>query len=94
MELDDDEHLGHSDFEVEDEDMDTDAEYIIDTYIRLPAEDVQDNGGGINFGLLVLDSRTDVEEFYRDEEEEEEEDEEGEEDENGGFGFFYSPAYF
>ncbi|PQE10795.1 Transcription factor Iwr1 protein [Rutstroemia sp. NJR-2017a BBW] len=79
MELDD----ADSDIEVEDEDMDTDSEYIIDTYIRLPAEDIQDSGEEINFGLLVLDSRMDEEEFYRVEgEEEEDEDEEGEEDEN------------
>ncbi|KAM3081971.1 hypothetical protein ACMFMG_004432 [Clarireedia jacksonii] len=82
MEIDhDNEHM--SDFEVEDEDMDTDSEYIIDTYIRLPAEDIQDTGREINFGLLVLDSQPDIDEFYRDEKEEEEEDEDDvEEDEN------------
>ncbi|KAM3073684.1 hypothetical protein ACMFMF_006886 [Clarireedia jacksonii] len=85
MEIDhDNEHM--SDFEVEDEDMDTDSEYIIDTYIRLPAEDIQDTGREINFGLLVLDSQPDIDEFYRDEKEEEEEDEDDvEEDENGEF---------
>lgn len=62
--------------------MDDDSEYIIETYIRMPAEAMQD-GGEQNIGLLVLDSQPDIEEFYREEEDSEEEEDDEEEDENG-----------
>lgn len=62
------------------EDMDDDTEYIVDTYIRMPAHEVKAEGEQY-FGLLVLDSQIDIDEFYKEGEEQEEE-EIDEEDEN------------
>jgi Transcription factor Iwr1 len=70
--------------EGEDEDMD-DGEYIIDTYVRVPAHALETEEQSKNFGLLVLDSQPDIDEFYREEEDSEEEDDDEEEDENGQF---------
>lgn len=67
---------------IEDEDMD-DGEYIIDTYVRIPAEALETEEHHKNFGLLVLDSQPDIDEFYREEEDSDEEEEDEEEDENG-----------
>ncbi len=67
---------------IEDEDMD-DGEYIIDTYVRIPAEALETEEHPKNFGLLVLDSQPDIDEFYREEEDTDEEEEDEEEDENG-----------
>lgn len=69
---------------IEDEDMD-DGEYIIDTYVRIPAEALETEEHQKNFGLLVLDSQPDIDEFYREEEDTDEEEEDEEEDENGIF---------
>lgn len=67
----------------EDVDMDED-EYIIDTYIRMPAEELDSQEGKRKFGLLVLESQPDIDEFYRDETDSDSEEEfEGDEDENG-----------
>jgi hypothetical protein len=73
----DEPHIG-----AEDEDMD-DGEYIIDTYVRIPADALETEEQSKNFGLLVLDSQPDIDEFYREEEDSEEEDDDEEEDENG-----------
>jgi hypothetical protein len=74
----DEAHIGDED----DEDMD-DGEYIIDTYVRIPADALQTNEQPKNFGLLVLDSQPDIDEFYQEEENSDEEDDDEEEDENG-----------
>ncbi len=66
----------------EDEGMD-DGEYIIDTYVRIPANALETNEQPKNFGLLVLDSQPDIDEFYQEEEDSEEEDDDDDEDENG-----------
>jgi hypothetical protein len=73
----DEPHIG-----AEDEDMD-DGEYIIDTYVRIPANALETEEQSKNFGLLVLDSQPDIDEFYREEDDSEEEDDDEEEDENG-----------
>ncbi|KAE9367436.1 hypothetical protein N431DRAFT_383133 [Stipitochalara longipes BDJ] len=72
----DEPHIGD-----EDEDMD-DGEYIIDTYVRIPADALEREEQSKNFGLLVLDTQPDIDEFYREEEDSEEEDDDEEEDEN------------
>jgi hypothetical protein len=64
----DEPHIGN-----EDEDMD-DGEYIIVTYVRIPADALETEEQSKNFGLLVLDSQPDIDEFYREEEDSEEED--------------------
>lgn len=65
------------------EDMDDDSDYIIDTYIRMPADIFESSDNQKNFGLLVLDSQPDIDEFYREDDESEEEEDDEEEDENG-----------
>ncbi|ESZ92642.1 hypothetical protein SBOR_6976 [Sclerotinia borealis F-4128] len=65
-----------------DEDMDTDSEYIIETYIRVPAEDIDNEDNKITFGILVLDAQSDIDEFYQDWDTDEEVEDEAEEDEN------------
>lgn len=69
---------------VEDE-ADDDAEYIIDTYIRMPADALETEGMPKNIGFLILDSQPDIDEFYREEEESEEEEDDLDEDENGNY---------
>ena len=69
---------------LDDMDMDDDSEYIIDTYIRMPAEDVDVNSSA-EFGFLVLDGQSDIDEFYSGEPESEEDEDYDEEDENGKF---------
>jgi len=66
----------------DDDDMD-EGEYIIDTYVRIPADALETEEQSKNFGLLVLDTQPDIDEFYREEEDSEEEDDDEEEDENG-----------
>jgi hypothetical protein len=73
----DEPHIGDAD-----EDMD-DGDYIIDTYVRIPADALETEEQSKNFGLLVLDSQPDIDEFYREEEDSDEEDDDEEEDENG-----------
>ncbi|KAF7921138.1 uncharacterized protein EAE97_011406 [Botrytis byssoidea] len=65
-----------------DGDVDTDSEYIIETYIRVPAEDIDNEDNQINFGILVLDAQSDIDEFYQDWDTDEEVEDEAEEDEN------------
>jgi hypothetical protein len=67
---------------VSEEDMDDDTEYIVDTYIRMPASSFSSQKEE-NFGLLVLDSQLEISLFYAeasasDEEGDEEEDENAE----------------
>jgi hypothetical protein len=87
----DEAHIGDED----DEDM-GDGEYIIDTYVRIPADALQTDEQPKNFGLLVLDSQPDIDEFYQEEEDSEEEDDDEEEDENGispsRFLFLHNPS--
>jgi len=67
---------------VEDDSMD-ESEYIIDTYIRIPAEALETTETPKNVGLLILDSQPDIDEFYREDDESEEEEDDDDEDENG-----------
>lgn len=67
--------------EVQDVEMDDDTDYVIDTYIRMPAYQLESDTED-KFGLLVLDSQPDIDEFYKTQIEEEEEEEDFEEDEN------------
>ncbi|KAK6582208.1 hypothetical protein PZA11_004616 [Diplocarpon coronariae] len=79
------EKLGPSlqiDEEYADEEMDDDSEYIIDTYVRIPAEALKTEESGKSIGLLVLESQPDIDEFYREEEDSDEEEDDGDEDEN------------
>lgn len=66
-----------------DDQIDEDSEYIIDTYVRIPVEALESMDDQQRFGLLVLDSQPDIDEFYRDLTDSDEEEEEEEEDENG-----------
>jgi len=65
-----------------DDDMEEDGDYIIDTYIRIPAESLESLEAQKNMGLLILDSQPDIDEFYRDDHSSDEEEEDEEEDEN------------
>lgn len=67
------------------EEMDDDSEYIIDTYIRMPADALENEEAPKNIGFLILDSQPDIEEFYREDEESSEEEDEADEDENGKY---------
>ncbi|KAH8589254.1 hypothetical protein B0O99DRAFT_692659 [Bisporella sp. PMI_857] len=71
----------HDDNQIMDVDMDDDSEYVIDTYIRMPANELVTDVEA-NYGLLVLDSQPDIDEFYNEQAEEDEEEEDIEEDEN------------
>ncbi|KAF8857150.1 hypothetical protein BDZ45DRAFT_726930 [Acephala macrosclerotiorum] len=64
------------------EEMDDDSEYIIDTYVRMPADALEHEDAPKNIGFLILDSQPDIEEFYREDEESSEEEDEADEDEN------------
>lgn len=66
----------------EDDSID-DSNYIIETYVRVPADAVESCDIQRNFGLLVLDSQPEIDEFYLDSSDSELEDEIDEEDENG-----------
>ena len=66
------------------DEVDDDSEYIIDTYIRMPADDTEIDTAK-NIGLLVLDGQPDIDEFYSVDTESEDEEEDDEEDENGIF---------
>lgn len=79
MEIDQD-HMSGAETE---EDADTDSEYIIETYIRVPAEDIENQDNKINFGILVLDAQSDIDEFYQGSDSEDEVEDEADEDENG-----------
>ncbi|KAF4631428.1 hypothetical protein G7Y89_g6705 [Cudoniella acicularis] len=76
----------HNEMDVDDsfsgDEMDDDAEYIIDTYIRIPAHTLESTGNPKNIGLLVLDSQPDIDDFYLEDWDSDEEEEDEEEDEN------------
>ena len=61
-----------------------DSGYILDTYIRMPAEmfEFEDQK---NVGLLVLDSQPDIDEFYNNDSDSDSEIYDEEEDENGKY---------
>jgi Transcription factor Iwr1 len=66
-----------------DDDLDDDTDYIIDTYVRMPAAALQSSVSPRNFGLLILDSQPDIDEFYLDDQDSDVEGDEEDEDENG-----------
>ncbi|KUJ19517.1 uncharacterized protein LY89DRAFT_492938 [Mollisia scopiformis] len=66
---------------IEDE-ADDDAEYIIDTYIRMSADALETEAMPKNIGFLILGSQPDIDEFYREEEDSDEEEDDLDEDEN------------
>jgi hypothetical protein len=75
-----------SEMEVEElvEVMDDESEYIIDTYIRMPADVMEmDAVTEKNIGFLVLDGQSDIDEFYDIDAESEDDEDYDEEDENG-----------
>jgi len=61
-----------------------DSGYVLDTYIRMPAEmfEFEDQK---NVGLLILDSQPDIDEFYNDDSDSDSEIYDEEEDENGTY---------
>jgi hypothetical protein len=67
---------------VEEESAD-ESEYIIDTFVRIPAEALASSESPNKIGLLVLESQPDIDEFYREDDESEEEEDDDDEDENG-----------
>jgi len=72
------------------ENSDSDGDYVIDTYVRVPASSMGDHVPPQKVGLLVFDEEPDIEFFYGEEDESEEEWAEDEEDENGTTTFFFS----
>ncbi|KAI0118901.1 hypothetical protein GGR51DRAFT_137654 [Nemania sp. FL0031] len=64
------------------ENSDSDGDYIIETYVRVPASSIGDHVPPQSVGLLVFDAEPDVEFFYGEDEESEDEWAEDEEDEN------------
>jgi hypothetical protein len=60
------------------------ADYVMDTYIRMPAEMFEFEEQK-SIGLLVLDSQPDIDEFYNDDSDSDSEIYDEEEDENGTF---------
>ena len=65
------------------EDADDESDYIIDTYIRVPADVMElDANSETNFGFLVLDGQEEIDEFYSVEIDSDEDEEYDEEDEN------------
>lgn len=66
---------------VYDDELD-DSDYIIDTYIRMPAQDL-DEVAQENFGLLILETQPDIDDFYQEDSDNEEQENDEEEDENG-----------
>ncbi|KAI1128540.1 hypothetical protein F5Y10DRAFT_240317 [Nemania abortiva] len=64
------------------ESSDSDGDYIIETYVRVPASSIGDHVPPQNVGLLVFDEEPDVEFFYGEDDESEDEWAEDEEDEN------------
>ncbi|KAI0481619.1 hypothetical protein F4859DRAFT_426963 [Xylaria cf. heliscus] len=64
------------------ETSDSDSDYIIETYVRVPASSMGDHVPPQSVGLLVFDAEPDVEFFYGEDDESEDEWAEDEEDEN------------
>lgn len=69
----------------DDEEMDSDTDYVIDTYVRMHAREVGniDTAERPSYGLLVIESEIDKSEFYCEDPESDDEEEDPEEDENG-----------
>lgn len=67
---------------IEEESAD-ESEYIIDTFVRIPAEALASSESPNKIGLLVLESQPDIDEFYKEDDESEEEEDDDDEDENG-----------
>lgn len=66
---------------IEEESAD-ESEYIIDTFVRIPAEALASSESPNKIGLLVLESQPDIDEFYKEDDESEEEEDDDDEDEN------------
>ncbi|KAI9742601.1 MAG: hypothetical protein M1818_003742 [Claussenomyces sp. TS43310] len=64
------------------ESVEDEADYIIDTFVRVPVEMLGMQTSLQNIGLLVLDSQPDVDEFYNDDSDDDSEIYDEEEDEN------------
>lgn len=60
-----------------------DDDYIIETYVRVPASKMGENVSPQHVGLLVFDEEPDIEYFYGEGSDSEDEWAEDEEDENG-----------
>ena len=71
------------------EEIDSDTEYIVDTYIRMPASSLSSTTEN-NYGLLVLNSQLEIDEFYK---EVTESDEEGDEEEDENAEDHYTADY-
>ncbi|KAI1426237.1 hypothetical protein F5Y12DRAFT_784150 [Xylaria sp. FL1777] len=69
------------DADIENSDSD-DSDYIIETYVRIPASSMGDHVPPQSVGLLVFDEEPDIEFFYGEDDESEDEWAEDEEDEN------------
>jgi hypothetical protein len=69
--------------EADPEQTDDDGDFVIDTYVRMPAEDVP-VGEKNHIGYIVLEDQPDIDEFYEDEDMENEDDEEYDEDDENG----------
>jgi hypothetical protein len=66
-----------------DENSDSDDDYVIETYVRVPASSMGKHVPPQSVGLLVFDEEPDIEFFYGEDDESEDEWAEDEEDENG-----------
>jgi hypothetical protein len=66
-----------------DDEVDDDSEYVIDIYIRMPVDDLVTSDSEKKFGLLVLDSQPDIDEFYLEDSDSDEPEDEDDDDENG-----------
>ena len=65
-------------------DVDEDeSSYIVETYIRVPVEQVNLERSQASIGLLVLDSQPDIDEFYNEDSDSDSDIYDEEEDENG-----------
>lgn len=72
---------------------DDDSDFVIDTYVRMPAEDVKVADKN-HVGYIVLEDQPDIDEFYEEDDQQNEEDEEyDEDDENGMFASAYIRVY-
>lgn len=71
-----------ADVDVDNSDSD-DSDYIIETYVRVPASSIGDHIPPQSVGLLVFDGEPDIEFFYGEDDESEDDWAEDEEDENG-----------
>lgn len=71
--------------EPEQDQTDDDGDFVIDTYVRMPAEEVDVNDKN-HIGYIVLEDQPDIDEFYEEDEQQNEDEEEyDEDDENGPF---------